>query len=652
MLAALPDTARNPWSPPLRRLLPVILLSLLALVLVVVAAGIGAILYGPRWELAGFAARRATAALGREVTIGSLHVTPGRWLRVEVRDARLANIPGGTQPEMATLGRLSAEVEARSLLFGPPVLRAIALEDAALLLEKAADHTRNWRFGPPRLESDRAVQDRSGLPLLTAATIRNSQVVIRTTSGHPLTAKIAELTIAADDAARPVALRVEGSWQATPITLHGTLDPIAVLRDATKPYGAALRATSGKTELDFTGTATDPLNADGLAGRLHLRAPSLEELLASAGAGAVSLDAALDLAGGFTRQDDIWRLTDGTGTLAGSPLKAPLLELHEGASGKPDAVKVELDIAHLNLNRILRGGGKDGDDADMPLVIEANPDPMVQARLKFGELTFNRMRASAVSLVGAIEPGRVAVEEFGLTLLSARLTGSAHAEPADPGPKAGAHLAADVALLDGDLDTLRRAFGLRAIPVSGRLTGRFAATAQASHLAQALGTAKLSAVLALASGSVAREVIQAASQDLRLLFRSAEGTTPVTCMLAVGTLNAGVGQVAPLRIRSNEGTISGIASFDLNRKQVDLVIGSEAATTGSFALDIPIRAYGSFAAPTIRPASWSADGRARLAAENAVVPMPPALRSFAQRNPCFTANGPASPPPARGRARR
>jgi hypothetical protein len=158
----------------------------------------------------------------------------------------------------------------------------------------------------------------------------------------------------------------------------------------------------------------------------------------------------------------------------------------------------------------------------------------------------------------------------------------------------------------------------------------------------AAGGARVSAVVAMQGGRIAREVIEMASIDLRLLFRSARGTTPVSCLLGMLEMRAGVGEVAPLRVRSAEGTIAGTASFDLNRKQLDLVIGSVRSTTDFWALDIPVRVWGNFADPSIRPASWSADGRARLAAADDVAPLPARLRDFARQNPCFQAATPAS----------
>ena len=91
----------------------------LGLVVLLIAV-VGAIFaLGDRYDLGPLAAGRLTTSLARRVSIGSLHVTPGRWLHVELRDFQLDNLPGGTQPVMMTVTTASAEIEAISLLHGP-----------------------------------------------------------------------------------------------------------------------------------------------------------------------------------------------------------------------------------------------------------------------------------------------------------------------------------------------------------------------------------------------------------------------------------------------------------------------------------------------------------------------------------------------------
>ena len=86
----------------------------LGLVVLLIAV-VGAIFaLGDRYDLGPLAAGRLTTSLARRVSIGSLHVTPGRWLHVELRDFQLDNLPGGTQPVMTTVTTASAEIEAMS----------------------------------------------------------------------------------------------------------------------------------------------------------------------------------------------------------------------------------------------------------------------------------------------------------------------------------------------------------------------------------------------------------------------------------------------------------------------------------------------------------------------------------------------------------
>jgi len=302
----------------------------------------------------------------------------------------------------------------------------------------------------------------------------------------------------------------------------------------------------------------------------------------------------------------------------------------EGSSGRPDAVVAQIDFTRLDLNTLFgappaANGGEHG-DADFPLSYAGAPDPELQVQATAREFHYADVDGTDVRFTASAQPGRVAVETLAMAAYGSRIEASGELVPA-PG---GGRITAEAAMREGDVDTLRRAFGLRSLPLRGRMATLNAATRRA----------QISAVVSMRSGSVAREVIEMASTDIRALFRTARGYTPLTCLLAVVDIRAGRGEVAPLRVRAGTGTVSGLASFDLNRKWLDLVIGSQSETTSSFALDIPVRVSGSFANPDIAPARWSSQGRARLAAGDRVAPLPASLQRFARENPCFRATGP------------
>jgi hypothetical protein len=74
-------------------------------------------------NLAPIMSRRVSAALGRQVTIGALHVTPGRWSAIEADAVRVANVAGGSRPTMVNLDHLTAEIDTLSLFRRPFIAR-------------------------------------------------------------------------------------------------------------------------------------------------------------------------------------------------------------------------------------------------------------------------------------------------------------------------------------------------------------------------------------------------------------------------------------------------------------------------------------------------------------------------------------------------
>lgn len=83
-------------------------------------------------------------AAGRPVALG--RITLG-WGRITVLDARIANIPGATQPDFARVGRLELNLALRPLLSGRLDIRDLLLADAEIWLERDATGAPNWVFG-------------------------------------------------------------------------------------------------------------------------------------------------------------------------------------------------------------------------------------------------------------------------------------------------------------------------------------------------------------------------------------------------------------------------------------------------------------------------------------------------------------------------
>ncbi len=581
-----------------------------------------------RFDLGPFAARWASASLGRTVTVASLHVTPGRWLTIELDGVRLDNIAGGTAPTMAELRHVTAEVEAVSLARGPVMIRHLVVDGMTVLLERTADGTKNWKFGPDKPKADPT--GRSSFPALLEARLSDGEITVRTSGGKPLRTHLDDAAVQTGGTDQPVRLTGTGSYNGTSVRLDGDLASIDALRDVAKPFPVTLHMASGETTLDFKGTMTDPLNVDGAKGALALVAPSLKPILAMAGASG-DLEASARLAGQLDRNGDLWRMSGASGAIENSEITAASLRLKEGGHGEPDDVAVEVAFDQLELDRLLgRRQAASQSGADIPLAVDDAPGTLLEAKLSARGFVYNGLRGSDAKLAASMKPGVVAVSVFSMTYLGARAQASGRIEGAGDGGR----VTANVSLAGADMAQFARALSFGAVPIAGKLDAEGTASAKAATLNAAVRGAQVAATVSMTGGAIARNVIELASLDVRRLFRKPSGMTPVSCLLAVLDMHAGSGTVLPLRVRAAEGTVIGHARFDLYRRWFDLTIGTQPSTTSGFALDVPMEVSGPFASPTVRPARWSAEGRAMLAAGFDLTRLPPRIRDLARRNPC------------------
>ncbi|WP_158746946.1 AsmA-like C-terminal region-containing protein [Acidisphaera sp. L21] len=592
------------------------------LVAVIIVAAVAIFLLLDRYDFGRIAASRASAALNRSVTIAQLHVMPGRWSTIKMMGLQIDNLPGGTRAQMVTLHDLTAEVDVLSLLHGPVVLRHVEIDGLSILLERIHGDTRNWRFSdtPPKADKE----DRSGFPTLLDVYVKASDITVRTTSGHLLQSRIDDGTLETASANAPVSLALKGAYHDAPLTVEAMLQPIVVLRDAATPYGTDIHITSGDTTLHFKGTMTKPLAIDGAAGMLTLHAPTLRPILTMAGAPADAFNAAVDLTGSLTRSDAVWALTEVSGHVDDSMLAPSMLRFVDGGHGHPDDVTLDLALQRLNLDRLLAGRGR-RTGSDAPMRVEPEPDPQMRLHLNARQVSYAGNSASDVTIKAAVMPGRIALDELTASAFGAKLTAAGHAETADKSNR----LFAEATVSGVDVQQLRRLTGGGAVPIAGRLDAQAFADGAGDSLDSAARAAHVAAVVWMTAGSISRDVVEKASLDIRRLFRKPEGMAPVSCMLGVVELRNGLGTLAPVRIRTADGTIAGQGSFDLRRNRIDVTIGSQSATTSAFALDVPVRISGDINNPDISPSTRSV---VLTAAD--LSKLTPQLRPIVQRNLC------------------
>jgi hypothetical protein len=150
----------QPPKPKRRRVLRWILVAIAVLLLLPPLAAVLiawleiSISAGP-WR--GTIARAASDALGREVTLeGPLEFVPSLSPRLKVGGIRVANPPGFSTPEFASLGDARLWVDAKALLQRRLRVREITAQNVRVFLEIAQDRRVNWALGEARPDQARS----------------------------------------------------------------------------------------------------------------------------------------------------------------------------------------------------------------------------------------------------------------------------------------------------------------------------------------------------------------------------------------------------------------------------------------------------------------------------------------------------------------
>src|SRR4051812_20879148 len=106
--------------------------------------------------------QQAKAATGRDVTFTEIKMTPSLTPAITLSDLKVANVPGGTRPELLIAKRVEVHTELLPLIFGSVKLTKLVVDDGDAWLETDKSGKGNWDFSqanPP------AQAGQSGQPL-------------------------------------------------------------------------------------------------------------------------------------------------------------------------------------------------------------------------------------------------------------------------------------------------------------------------------------------------------------------------------------------------------------------------------------------------------------------------------------------------------
>ena len=266
-----------------------------------------------------FVAKRASAALGREVRIDeNFDIDWSLTPKIRAGGIHLANTDWAGGGDMADIGAVEVTLDLRRLIGGTIAIPQLTVIDPKLNLARDAQGAANWDF--PSLQGD-PPQEGDGspnLPEIGHIEVRGGEVAYRDDGLNIQVASTVntERNEQGEDRVRMVA---DGNYANEPFHLDATTGTFLAVRDRQTPFPVRAEATVGTTKTIIDGTLTDPQELAGMDIGVDIKGQDLSDLFPIVGFPAPSTPP-FDVTGRLERHGKVWSFTDAAGKVGDSDI--------------------------------------------------------------------------------------------------------------------------------------------------------------------------------------------------------------------------------------------------------------------------------------------------------------------------------------------
>lgn len=591
----------------------ILLWSAATLALLVVVA-IGALFvvdlsrFGPTIE------EQASAALGRDVAIlGRLEVGRSLTPTLTASNVTLANIPGGSQEEMARIGRLEVGVDLLSLLGGTVRITHFVVVDADFILETGQDGAGNWVFAPEGAadEADGAEDGTpTEIPFIGRVEFRNSTVSRLTRTGTTRRLDINHALLVTESDEAPVEITIDCVIDGLPVRVDATTGSLGAMAAGAADWPVDLALSIGDSRIAADGTIADPTTFASYRLDIDAELQSLEPFAVLLGDALPQLPPSR-FVGTVVGDQDAVALTGLTVTLGESDLAG---DIALSLAGARPALSGDLTAQRILMSDLRFGGPDDQTEDAEATAAEAEAadaesgDAEMSAPFAFLDAADIDLRLSVDELV--LDGWSVSDARASLTLEDRRLEFDLREAVAFEGPLAanltldgGAEPAAAAVFLAADAFDMGAL--LRALAVSDAVDGRANAAltleAQGNTVQALLASSDGRATLDMGAGTIdsALAGLVGRSALTALLPIGDSDTTPLQCAIAHFDVADGVATSTALLVDTEKATIAGEGAIDMGGNQMELVFSPRSKDANLLALVAPVRLHGPIDAPEV-----------------------------------------------------
>ena len=579
---------------------------------------------------------RASAAVGRPVTVDHLHVRLGRTVRITADGVAIANPTGWHGPSLANVAKLAVAADLWDYIrHGTLVLPEIDLKDPVLRLVQMPNGDENYKLD---------LASKSSGSTMKIGDLRIEGGNIRTQLAKLKADFVINVeTRQTGDAANPaqVVADLHGTYGGAPVSGKATGGALLSLRDPSRPWPIDLQLANGPTHLALSGTLNDPLHLIGAALKFRVAGNDVGQLEKLVGF-PIPKTPPFRLTGALDFGDKQIRLHDFAGKLGSSDLEGTItVDVHKE---KPE-IMAELQSRSVDLadlggfigaapGRITTPGQTEQQRKEIAQA-EAKPNllpekPIRIPRLQWADL---HIRYRGHSIQGRSVPldNMVAVLDV--------VNGQGRLHPLSFGVGSG-QIKATVLLAPrdnllhakGDIDFQRISVSRLMAAThlfhgAGTISGSAEIDTVGNSVGAMLGNGNGGVRLGMVGGDLSSLLVDLSGLQFGNALLSALGVpsrTQVECFIGDAALRQGKLQLQALVVDTGSSIVNGSGMIDLKDEKLDLQLRTDAKHFSIGSLPAPINVSGTFKKPAIVPGAEAA-ARGGLAAGLGVVFPPLAI---------------------------